>query len=144
MRVAQNGFQLRRSNTNCADLSAVVLRAEVEMAQIVLLQLAATVIVALVAALIGGTQAAISGLLGGLCCAVPNALFAVRLYFSARKPGGADPISFFIGEFVKIASTIALIGAVVWLYRDVHWLTFIVSIIVVLKSYFILLFRHRP
>ncbi|AIY44114.1 ATP synthase protein I [Collimonas arenae] len=52
-------------------------------------------------------------------------------------------MSFFIGEFVKIATTIALIGAVVWLYHDLNWPAFIVSFIVVLKSYIILLFRHR-
>ena len=114
------------------------------MAQIVLMQLAVTILVTLIAALIGGVSAALSALFGGLCCAVPNALFAVRLFMAARRPGGTDPIVFFIGEFVKIASTIALIGVVVWMYRDVNWLAFIVSFIVVLKSYFILLFRQRP
>lgn len=60
------------------------------MARIVLLQFVATLVVALVAALIAGTASGISALLGGLCCAVPNALFAARLYASAKKPG--EPI----------------------------------------------------
>jgi ATP synthase protein I len=30
------------------------------------------------------------------------------------------------------------------LYHDVKWMAFLVSFIVVLKSYFILLFRYRP
>ena len=128
----------------CAGITALAVRAGVKMAQIVLMQLAVTILVTLIAALIGGVSAAISALFGGLCCAVPNAFFAVRLYMAARRPGGTDPMAFFIGEFVKIASTIALIGAVVWMYRDVNWLAFIVSFIVVLKSYFILLFRQRP
>lgn len=112
------------------------------MARMVLLQLAAVLLVALIAALIGGLPSGISALLGGLCCAIPNALFAARLYISVLKPGGANPVTFFIGEFVKIAATIALMIAVVSLYHDLHWVAFIAGIVVTLKSYFILLFRH--
>jgi ATP synthase protein I len=112
------------------------------MAQIVLMQLAVTIVVMLIAALIGGVSAAISALLGGLCCIVPNALFAVRLYMAARRPGGTDPMAFFIGEFIKIALTVALLGATAWLYHDLNWLALIVGFIVALKSYIILLFRH--
>lgn len=113
------------------------------MARIVMLQIVATALVAIVAGLLGGINAAFSAFLGGLCCVVPNGLFAVRLYMAARRPGGANPMAFIIGEFVKIASTLALFGAIVWLYHDVSWPAFIGGFIVVLKSYFILLFRHR-
>ncbi len=111
------------------------------MQRVVLLQFAATVITALIAGAIGGGAALVSALLGGLCCVVPNGLFAWRLHMSARKPGGTSPIVFFIGEFIKIGMTIALLGAVVWLYRDVNWLALIAAFIVVLKSYLILLIR---
>ncbi|MDY7576987.1 ATP synthase subunit I [Herbaspirillum sp. RTI4] len=114
------------------------------MFRIVLLQIAATIIAACVAGLLSGRPALVSALLGGMCCFVPNGLFALRLYVSARKPGGANPLTFLFGEMIKIAATLALMSAVVWLYRDVNWLVFIVSFIVVLKSYFILLFRLRP
>lgn len=114
------------------------------MARIVMLQIVATALVALIAGLLAGSAAAFSALLGGICCVVPNALFAVRLFMAARKPGGTNPMAFFFGEFIKIASTMALFGAVVWLYRDVNWPAFVGGFIVVLKSYFILLFRHRP
>lgn len=114
------------------------------MARIVLLQLAAALVVAVLAGLIGGISLALSALSGGLCCALPNAFFALRLTMSARKPGGANPMSFFIGEFIKIALTIALMAAVVYWYRDVNWPAFLIAFIVVLKSYFILLFRQRP
>jgi ATP synthase protein I len=53
-----------------------------------------------------------------------------------------NPMTFFIGELIKIALTIALLGAVVWLYRDLNWLALIAAFIVTLKSYIILLFRH--
>lgn len=112
------------------------------MLRLVLLQVATTVIVSMIAGLIGGVHALISALLGGLCCVVPNGLFALRLFADTRKPGGANPITFFIGEFIKIALTIAFLAAVVWLYRDLNWLALIAAFIVALKSYIILLFRH--
>jgi ATP synthase protein I len=114
------------------------------MLRIVLMQLVTTVVVACLAGVLGGISALWSAVLGGLCCALPNGLFALRLHMSTRKPGGANPMSFFIGEFIKIATTIALLGAVVWLYRDVNWLAFVLSFIAVLKSYIILLFKLRP
>jgi ATP synthase protein I len=112
------------------------------MQRVIFLQLAATVVLAVIAGAIGGMAAFISALLGGLCCVVPNGLFAWRLSINARKPGGANPLMFIIGEFIKIGMTIALLGAVVWLYRDVNWLAMIAAFIVVLKSYIILLFRR--
>jgi len=112
------------------------------MLRIVLLQLTTTVIAGMIAGLLGGVPALLSALLGGLCCVVPNGLFALRLFFNARKPGAVNPMTFFIGEFIKIALTIALLSAVVWLYRDLNWLALIAAFIVALKSYIFLLFRH--
>ena len=114
------------------------------MARIVLLQMMAAFVVALLSAVFFPLNCAWSALLGGLCCALPNAFFALRLAMSARKPGGANPMSFFFGEFIKIGLTIALMATVVFLYRDVNWPAFLIAFIVVLKSYFILLFRQRP
>ena len=112
------------------------------MLRVVLLQLATTVAAACVAGLMGGTTALISALLGGLCCVIPNGLFALRLFSNAHAVNGANPMSFFIGEFVKIALTVALLGATAWLYHDLNWLAMIAAFIVALKSYIILLFRH--
>jgi ATP synthase protein I len=112
------------------------------MLRLVLMQLATTVIASLIAGFIGGIHALISALLGGLCCVLPNGLFAMRLFADSQKSEAMNPISFFIGEFIKIALTIALLGAVVWLYHDLNWLALIAAFIVALKSYIILLFRH--
>ena len=112
------------------------------MARIVLLQFIAALVVALIAAAAFGISSGVSALLGGLCCAIPNGLFALRLYVGTLKPGGANPMTFFIGEFVKIFLTIALMAAVVYWYRGVNWLAFVAAFALVLKSYFILLFRH--
>jgi ATP synthase protein I len=112
------------------------------MLRIVSLQLMATVAAGIVAALLGGRHAMFSAVLGGLCAVVPNALFALRLFASARR-GAANPMTFFIGEFIKIALTVTLLGVTAWLYRDLNWLALICGFIVVLKSYIILLFRHQ-
>jgi ATP synthase protein I len=120
----------------------ITLREKEKMLRIVSLQLIATVVAGLVAALLGGWPAMFSAMLGGFCCVVPNGLFALRLFANARKPGGANPMSFMIGEFIKIALTVALLGATAWLYRDLNWLALIGGFIVALKSYIILLFRR--
>lgn len=115
------------------------------MARIVKLQFCVAFIIAIIATLLSGQAAGISALLGGLCYAIPNALFALRLYAStkrsAKKSGAANPGSFFFGEFLKILTVIALLMAVTLLYHDLHWLAFLVGFIAVLKSYFFLLFR---
>jgi ATP synthase protein I len=111
------------------------------MLRLVLMQLATTAIAGMIAGLIGGVHALFSALLGGLCCVVPNGLFALRLFMDERK-SQVSPMSFFIGEFIKIGMTIAMFGAIVWLYRDLNWLALLAAFILVLKSYIILLLRH--
>lgn len=113
------------------------------MGGVVLMQFAVAAAVSLIAAGLGGASAGWSALLGGASCVVPNALFALRLFAGTQKPEGATPATFFIGEFVKIFLTIAFMGAVVWLYRDLNWLAFIAAVIAVLKSYILLLIRVR-
>lgn len=113
------------------------------MLRIVSLQMIATVVAGAVAGLLGGWAAVFSAVLGGLCCVVPNSLFALRLFANAHRPGAANPMSFFIGEFIKIALTLSFLGLIVWLYHDLNWLALLGGFIVALKSYFILLFRHH-
>jgi ATP synthase protein I len=112
------------------------------MLRIVSLQFIATAVAGLVAALLGGAPAMFSAVLGGLCCVVPNALFALRLFASAHR-GTASPMTFFIGEFIKIALTVGFLGITAWLYHDLNWPALIGGFIVALKSYIILLFRHH-
>jgi ATP synthase protein I len=112
------------------------------MLRLVSLQLIVTIVAGLAAGLIGGWAAMVSAIFGGLCCVVPNAIMAGRLFLNTKRAGGADPISFFIWEFIKIALTVALIGAAATLYRDLNWFALLGGFIVALKSYIILLFRH--
>jgi ATP synthase protein I len=105
------------------------------MFRIVLLQILTTVVVSLLSALFGGTPAAISALLGGAACFIPNGLFALKLAAASRRPQGTDAAVFLIGEFVKVVSTVALLALVVATYKNLVWLAMLVSIIAVLKSY---------
>jgi len=113
------------------------------MARIILLQLATSIIVALIAAWLGGEAAGISSILAGMSCVLPNVIFAYGLHLSDRKAPTAGPAPLYIWEFVKIILTITLMVAVFWLYQDVNWLAFLVSFVVVLKSYIILLLKSR-
>jgi ATP synthase protein I len=112
------------------------------MLRLVFFQLAVTLVVAVLAGLIAGPDAAWSALFGGLCCVVPNGLFALRLNWSAQRPETLTPMTFFFGEFSKILMTVVMLAAVVWWYRDLNWLALLAAFIVALKSYIILLFRH--
>jgi ATP synthase protein I len=112
------------------------------MLRLVSLQLIATAVVGVLAALLGGGPAAFSAVLGGICCVVPNAIMAVRLFAGTQKPGGANPATFFIWEFIKLALTVALLWLTVSLYHDLNWLALLAGFIVALKSYIFLLFRH--
>ena len=112
------------------------------MLRLVSLQLIVTFVAGLIAGLLGGWAAMVSATFGGLCCVVPNAIMAGRLFLNTKRPGGVDAFSFFIWEFIKIALTVALLGAAVLLYRDLNPLALMAGFIVALKSYIILLFRH--
>lgn len=109
------------------------------MVRVILLQAVAAVVVALLAWAVGGAAAGWSALAGGAACVVPNGLFALRLAAAARRPQGTSAATFFVGEFVKVASTVALLALVVWAYRDLVWLAMIVAVIATLKSYLIAL-----
>ena len=108
------------------------------MGKAVLLQLAMTLVVAAIAAALGGVHAGVSAALGGLACVVPNGLFALRLAVEMRRPGGASVHGFFIGEFAKLAATVAFLLLVAFTYRHLVWLALIVGFIAALKSYFLM------
>lgn len=110
--------------------------------RIIVGQAVATLVVALLAGF-GGAAAAVSALLGGLSCTLPNLLFALRLRLAASRPGGAQPASFFTGELVKLVCTVALLFGSVWGYRDLVWWAFIAGVIVTLKSYFVILLIRK-
>ena len=80
-----------------------------------------------------GTQGAASAGLGGAVIVLPNLMFALSLW-AAAKSGIASVTRFFVGEFFKIAATLALLVIVAVAYRDLHWLVFLAGMFVALKA----------
>ena len=113
------------------------------MRKIVFLQILTTLGIVAISALIGGENAALSALFGGLACDVPNALFALNLEIISRFSPKHSPVFFLIGEFIKIITIGLLLCLVVMLYRDLVWPALIVSIIVTLNCSFLGLLLNR-
>jgi ATP synthase protein I len=113
------------------------------MLRLVSLQMTATFVAGFIAGLLGGWSAMFSAVLGGLCCVVPNAVMAVRLFASAQKPGGANPATFFVWEFVKIALTLALLYVRARIYKGLKWFDILGGFILAIKCYIILIFWHK-
>lgn len=114
-----------------------------KLGRVLLWQLGIAIIIALIALLIGGRPSGISSFLAGLSCVVPNIIFFVGLYLAEKIFRKIIPATFFVMEFVKIAISITLVLLVFWLYRDVRWIAFLVSYILVLKSYIFLLSKPK-
>ena len=73
-------------------------RASIELLQLLLAQLLAGLMVALLAWVLSGYQAAISALAGAGAYFLPNLFFALRLLFAMSQPGGSGPGLFLVGE----------------------------------------------
>jgi len=109
------------------------------MLRVVAAQFLTSVVVAAGAWAIGGHRAAVSALLGGLACAVPNGLFALNLAWLGLRSGSravqggsgsatAHALALLVGEFIKVALTIGLLVLIARTYRDVVWLALIVAV----------------
>ena len=115
------------------------------MFRVVLFQFASSLIVAVLWAALAGSRAAITALLGGLACTVPNGLFAFHLALLARKrqaeggglenpaSGSAAPqaLAILFGEFFKVALTVGLLAVLILGYRVV-WPALLASVAAVL------------
>lgn len=102
------------------------------MYKTVVLQLAAILIVAALVGFWMGERDAVSVLLGGAAYLVPNALFVVRLSATARS-GQASGAAFFVGELLKILSTLVILMLAQKFY-DVQWLAMLGGLFVALKA----------
>jgi ATP synthase protein I len=98
------------------------------------LQVVASLVFGLVALAVFGYVSALSLVLGGAVAFIPNALFALRLAMHTGKSPESYPAVFFLGEFAKIALTIALLAAVVKSYDELHWPSLLVGLILSLKA----------
>jgi len=112
------------------------------MFRVVAAQFLTTLFVAAGAWIIGGHRAAVSSLLGGLACALPNGLFALNLArlshgSKLRADGGmgsakAHALALLFGEFIKVVLTIALLVLIARMVREVVWPALLVAVVAVL------------
>jgi ATP synthase protein I len=106
------------------------------MMKAIYLQIGATLLCALLAGLVAGVRGAVSASLGGLACLLPATWFALRLRAAGRRPGGALPTQFFIGEFIKVAATVGLLAIAIKAYPEMHWPSLLIGMAVVLQASF--------
>ncbi len=115
-------------------------RARRDLVEVVAAQMLSGLVVAVVCWFVAGSSAAMSSLAGTGAYLLPNAGFALRLWVSTYRPGGASPELFFIGEFLKLVATILLLWLVVWIGGDqVHWPAVVAGLVAALKGYVVLL-----
>ncbi len=109
------------------------------------IQLFTSVLISLVLLLIFGAKEAVSAMLGGMVAIIPSALFARKLFrYQGARAARQIVKSFYIGEAVKIASSVILFALVFILFK-ITPLAFFFTYIVVLMSYWFapLIFANR-
>ena len=99
-----------------------------------LLQIGLVMILALGAWIVAGSTSALYAVLGGAAAIIPNGLFAARLALHRGKSSESYPVVFFLGFFLKIGLTMALLAVVVKYLGPVDWLPFLLGLIVALKA----------
>jgi ATP synthase protein I len=109
------------------------------------LQCAAVILFSVLTLVVSDLHCATSALLGGAAAAVPNGLFALRLFAQRGRHPDSYPAVFLVGEFLKIGLTAGLLAWIVH-SQDVHWLSLILGLIVALKAPLLalLLVRDAP
>ncbi len=113
------------------------------MVRVLLWQFVIAVIIALIAVLTGGHSSGIAAMLAGLSCVVPNVFFFLGLFLAQKIFHKIVPATFFVMELLKIIISILMVILVFWFCRDIKWIAFIVSYILVLKSYVFLLLKLK-
>lgn len=110
----------------------------------VCIQCVVTFVVAMVAFAVSGSAAGVSALAGAAAYAIPNAVFAFCLIRSVNRPGGANPMTFFFGEFFKIAGAGLLIVIAAGLGKGfLVWPAFLIGLLCALKSQWLALVFGR-
>jgi ATP synthase protein I len=116
------------------------------MLKAIMLQLSLVLVMVGIALFVGGWMAGLSALLGGLSYAVPSLLFAIRLGRLARPGAQAAvsyPLEFFLGEAIKVVSTIGLLLLCHYLVPGLSWGWFLGGLGAALQAgFFAFLFKH--
>ena len=110
--------------------------------KIVLAQVVVTLLSALCWALFGKQAGPYgwSALLGGAVCFVPSGFFAFRLWMARDRASIGGLV---MGEAIKVFATVALMVLVVVLYRDLRWVPMLVTLLLALKTYWVVALAMR-
>lgn len=124
-------------------------RGIVGVKRLLIAQLMASVVIALSLQLAWGSKEAISALLGGLVAIIPSALFARKLFRHQGARAAREIVKgFYIGEALKIISTIALFTFVFMSFKIAPLVFFFTYIVVLMTHWFAPLFfankQNRP
>src|ERR1700739_2310278 len=115
------------------------------MFRVVAAQFLASLVAAVGAWAAAGPRAALSSLLGGLACTLPNGLFALSLARVARPQPAASAdglrvararatavaFALLLGEFLKVVLTIGLLVLIARTVQNLVWSALIAAVIVV-------------
>ena len=96
-----------------------------ELVRVVLWQFAAIVVTALVSWIGFG----LSAMFGGLCVAVPNAMFALYLLRSLGSKKPVAPALILLGELLKIFVICVLFALTAKFFTDLNWPAMLAGII---------------
>lgn len=112
----------------------------------VALQFVAVALGAVVAGVSSDWTSARFFVLGGAAAMIPNGLFAWRLTLHRRRRPESYPTVFFLGEFVKIGLTVALLALIARVVPGVRWLPLLLGFFVALKVplFALLIARDAP
>lgn len=115
-----------------------------DMMRISLAQYVIVFLVTVVSAFFVGQNAAYTALMAGLAYAVPTTLLALFLVLPKFLTAySLSAVAVLAGECVKILVVVLLLGLMVGYYENLHWPAFIITIIAVANSYFVVLFKRH-
>lgn len=100
-----------------------------ELVRVVLWQFAAIVVTALGSWIGFGSGAGLSAMFGGLCVAVPNAMFALCLLRSIGSKKPIAPALILLGELLKIFVICVLFALTAKFFTDLVWPAMLAGII---------------
>ncbi len=93
--------------------------------RVIIWQLSACLLFTLIFWIFLGNNSGLSALCGGLVCALPS--FLVILILFVTRHARATPLGIFLYEFIKVSMIILGFLIVALVYKNLDWLSFIIT-----------------